>query len=49
VPTTWVRFNGTIHEIMRLNALRDSESTRAALSLAAWALRGAFDADSATT
>jgi hypothetical protein len=38
VPPIWARFNGngTIHEFMRLNALRDSESTRAAaMSLAA--------------
>jgi acetyl esterase len=42
VPTTSVRFNGTIHDFMRLNALRDSESTRAAISLAVYALRRAF-------
>jgi len=49
VPTTSVRFNGTIHDFMRLNALRNSESTRAAISLASWALRRAFDADSTAT
>jgi acetyl esterase len=43
VPTTSVRFNGTIHDFMRLNALRDSESTHAAISLAVAALRRAFD------
>ena len=43
VPTTSVRFNGTIHDFMRLNALRDSESTRAAITLAIDALRRAFD------
>jgi acetyl esterase len=43
VPTTSVRFNGTIHDFMRLNALRDSESTRAAIGLATAALRRAFD------
>ena len=43
VPTTSVRFNGTIHDLMRLNALRDSESTRAAIDLAVAALRRAFD------
>jgi acetyl esterase len=43
VPTTSVRFNGTIHDFMRLNALRESESTRAAISLAIAALRRAFD------
>jgi len=42
VPTTSVRFNGTIHDFMRLNALRDSESTRAAIDLAVAALRRAF-------
>jgi acetyl esterase len=42
VPTTSVRFNGTIHDFMRLNALRDSESTRAAVGLAVTALRRAF-------
>src|ERR1700722_234390 len=44
VPTTSVRFNGTIHDFMRLNALRDSESTRGVISLAIAALRRAFDA-----
>jgi len=38
VPTTSARFNGAIHDFMRLNALRDSESTRAAISLAVAAL-----------
>jgi acetyl esterase len=42
VPTTSVLFNGTIHDLMRLNALRDSESTRAAISLAVSAIRHAF-------
>jgi acetyl esterase len=42
VLTTSVRFNGTIHDFMRLNALRDSESTRAAIDLAVAALRRAF-------
>lgn len=41
-PTTSVCFNGTIHDFRRLNALRDSESTRAAISLAVAALRRAF-------
>jgi acetyl esterase/lipase len=45
VPTTSVRFNGTIHDFMRLNALRDSESTRAAIGLAVGALRRAFGTD----
>jgi acetyl esterase len=42
VPTTSVLFNGTIHDFMRLNALRDSESTQAAITLAVAALRRAF-------
>ena len=42
VRTASVRFNGTIHDFMRLNALRDSESTRAAISLAVAELRRAF-------
>jgi acetyl esterase/lipase len=45
VPTTSVRFNGTIHDFMRLNALRDSESTLAAIVLAVAALRRAFGTD----
>jgi acetyl esterase len=45
VPTTSVRFNGTIHDFMRLNALRDSESTQAAISLAVHALRRSFGTD----
>ena len=45
VPTTSVRFNGTIHDFMRLNALRDSESTRAAIDLAVAALRRAYGTD----
>jgi acetyl esterase len=45
VPTTSVRFNGTIHDFMRLNALRDSASTRAAISLAVTALQRAFGTD----
>jgi acetyl esterase len=45
VPTTSVRFNGTIHDFMRLNALRDSESTLAAIALAVAALRRAFGTD----
>ena len=40
-----MRFNGTIHDFMRLNALRESESTRAAISLAAATLRRAFGTD----
>jgi acetyl esterase len=39
LPTTSVRFNGTIYDFTRLNALRDTESTRAAIDLAVAALR----------
>jgi len=45
VPTTSVRFYGTIHNLMCLNALRDSESTRAVISPAVAALRRAFGTD----
>jgi acetyl esterase len=46
VPTTSVRFNGIIHDFMMLNALSDSESTRAAISQAVAALRRAFGSTS---
>src|SRR5689334_9780103 len=42
VPTACVRFNGTMHDFMMLNALRDTESTRAAMDLAASVFRRAF-------
>ena len=42
VPTTSVRYNGIIHDFMMLNALRDTQSTRAAISQAVAALRRAF-------
>jgi acetyl esterase len=45
VPTTSVRFNGTIHDFLRLNALRDSESTKAGISLAVASLRRAFGSE----
>jgi acetyl esterase/lipase len=44
VPTACVRFNGTMHDFMMLDALRDTESTRAAITLAASAFRRAFAA-----
>ena len=37
-----VRFNGTMHDFMMLDALRGSESTQAAMALAMAALRRAF-------
>ena len=46
VPTVCVRFNGTMHDFMMLNALRDTESTRAAMDLAASVFRRAFGAGS---
>jgi acetyl esterase len=46
VPTASVRFNGTMHDFMMLSALRDTETTRAAMSLAASAFRRAFGTDS---
>jgi acetyl esterase len=44
VPTACVRFNGTMHDFMMLDALRDTESTRAAIAMAASAFRRAFGA-----
>ena len=46
VPTACVRFNGTMHDFMMLNALRDTESTRAAMDLAASVFRRAFGSGS---
>ena len=45
VPTASVRFNGTMHDFMMLAPLRDTETTRAAISLAASAFRRAFGTD----
>jgi acetyl esterase len=45
VPTASVRFNGTMHDFMMLAVLRDSETTHAALSLAASTFRRAFGTD----
>jgi acetyl esterase/lipase len=44
VPTACVRINGTMHDFMMLDALRDTASTRAAMDLAGAALRRAFAA-----
>jgi len=45
VATASVRFNGTMHDFMMLAVLRDSETTHAAMSLAASTLHRAFGAD----
>lgn len=45
VPTACVRFNGTMHDFMMLAALRDTETTRAAMNLAASTFRRAFGTD----
>ena len=45
VPTACVRFNGTMHDFMMLSALRETETTRAAINLAASAFREAFGTD----
>jgi acetyl esterase/lipase len=45
VPTASVRFNGTMHDFMMLAVLRDSETTHAAMSLAAATFRRAFGTD----
>jgi acetyl esterase/lipase len=45
VPTASVRFNRTMHDFMMLAPLRDTETTRAAISLAASTFRRAFGTD----
>jgi len=45
VPTASVRFNGTMHDFMMLAVLRDSETTHAAMNLAASMFRRAFGTD----
>jgi acetyl esterase/lipase len=45
VPTACVRFNATMHDFMMLSALRETETTRAAMDLAASTLRRAFGTD----
>jgi acetyl esterase len=45
VPTACVRFNGTMHDFMMLAALRDTETTRAAMTLAASTFRRTFATD----
>jgi acetyl esterase len=45
VPTASVRFNGTMHDFMMLAVLRESETTGAAMSLAASTFRRAFGTD----
>jgi acetyl esterase len=45
VPTACVRFNGTMHDFMMLAVLRDSETTHAAMSVAAATFRRAFGTD----
>ena len=45
VPTACVRFNGTMHDFMTLAALRGTETTRAAMNLAASTFRRAFATD----
>ncbi|MEE6167731.1 MULTISPECIES: alpha/beta hydrolase [unclassified Mycolicibacterium] len=42
VPVTQVRFGGTIHDFMMLNALRTSQASSAAITLAQVTLRAAF-------
>lgn len=42
VPITTVRFEGTIHDFMMLNALSQTSSSRAAIACAVHALRQAF-------
>jgi acetyl esterase len=42
VPTTSVRYNGTIHDFMMLNPVRDTRATSAAVEQAIRVLRGAL-------
>jgi acetyl esterase/lipase len=42
VPVTAVRYNGTIHDFMLLNALRETRATRAAIDQATAFLRAGF-------
>jgi acetyl esterase len=42
VPVTAVRYNGTIHDFVLLNAIKDVPSTRAALKQASEAIREAL-------
>jgi len=44
VPVTTVRYDGTIHDFMLLNALSDTKATRAAIREATAQLRAAFGA-----
>jgi acetyl esterase/lipase len=46
VPTTSVRFNGTMHDFLSLGPLRDTESAKAGMTLATAVLRRAFGTDS---
>ena len=42
VPVTAMRFNGTVHDFMMLNALAGTTPSRAAVAAVGWALRDAF-------
>jgi acetyl esterase len=48
VPTASVRFNGTMHDFMMLAPLRETESSRAAITMAGAAIRRAFTSAFAT-
>jgi acetyl esterase/lipase len=45
VPVTTVRYDGTIHDFMLLNALSKTRATRAAIAQATAFLRRAFGTD----
>ncbi len=45
VPVTTVRYNGTCHDFMLLNALSQTKATRAAVAQATTFLRDAFGSD----
>jgi acetyl esterase/lipase len=43
VPTTSIRYNGTLHDFMMLNPVRDTQATRAAIAQAINVLKGALN------
>jgi acetyl esterase/lipase len=43
VPTTSIRYNGTLHDFMMLNPVRDTQATRAAIAQAIHVLKGVLN------
>jgi acetyl esterase len=44
VPVTAVRYQGTVHDFVMLNSLRETQAAKAAVAQAIWFLRGALGA-----